>query len=250
VSGLGAIYRREMLSLWVTPLAWVLLCVFLLLQGGIFYGIVVHFAATTGNASDVGPLQAYFGQESILLAFSLLLLCPALSMKSFAEERRSGTLETLLTAPVSANTVVLGKYLATLSTYAAIWAPTALYVAILRKTESVDPGTVLSSYLGILGIGAGFLAIGTLMSALTQSQLLALMLTIFIEFGLFVLGIGEYVFDPGPLWELCSYVSIASQMDELSRGIVDSRRLVFDLSLVVFPLFVCGRVVDSWRTDA
>ena len=247
MTGFAAVYRREMLSLWVTPLAWVLLVVFLLLQGAIFYSIVAHFVGMSQVALDTGPVQAYFGQESIFLLMTLLLLCPALSMRVFAEERRSGTIEPLLTAPVTAPAVVLGKYLATLSTYVLMWAPTLLYVVILLRTGEVDWGVVASSYLGLFGIGASYLAVGTLMSAMTKSQLIALMLTIFVLFGLFVLGIGEYIFEPGPLREVCAHVSMASQMEDFSKGIVDLRRIVYDLSLMGLALFLTARVVDSWR---
>src|SRR4029079_18422500 len=126
VSGFAAVYRREMLSLWVTPLAWVLLVVFLLLQGTIFYSIVVHFTSLADLAVETGPVEAYFGQESVFLLMTLLLICPALTMRTFAEERRSGTIEALLTAPVTPGGVVFGKYLAVLSTYAVMWAPTVL----------------------------------------------------------------------------------------------------------------------------
>jgi ABC-2 type transport system permease protein len=247
VSGFLAVYRREMLSLWVTPLAWVVLVFFLLLQGAIFYSIVSHFAGMSQLSLDTGPIQAYFGQESIFLLMTLLLLCPALSMRLFAEERRSGTIEPLLTAPVAAAGVVLGKYVATLSTYVLMWAPTLLYVLILRKTGEADWGVVAASYLGLFGIGASYLAIGTLMSTLTRSQLIALMLTIFVVFGLFVLGIGEYIFEAGVLRDLCAHVSMSSQMEDFSKGIIDLRRIVFDVSLVGLFLFLSVRVVDSWR---
>lgn len=247
MSGLFAIYRREMLSLWVTPLAWVLLSIFLLLQGGVFYSIVVHFAQMPDLSLDAGPLHAYFGQHSVLLSITLLLVCPALGMRTFAEERRSGTIESLLTAPVGAGAVVLGKYLAVLSTYLLIWAPTVLYAVILRTTGSVDWPVVGTSYLGLGLIGASYLALGLLMSALTRSQLIALMLTILVQFGIFVLGIGEYVFDPGPVRDLCAHVSLSTQLEEMSKGIVDLRRVVFDLSLIGWGLFVTTRVVDSWR---
>jgi ABC-2 type transport system permease protein len=246
MSGFFAIYRREMLSLWVTPLAWVLLVVFLLIQGMSFYSIVVHIAGAAQMSVDTGPVQAYFGQ-SIFLLISLLLLCPALTMRLFAEERKSGTIEPLLTAPVTPAAVVLGKYLATLVTYLALWLPTLLYVLILRNTGELDWQVVAASYLGVLGVGGGYLAVGTFMSTLTKSQLVALMLSFGALFGMFVLGIGEYVFDAGPLRDLCAHVSVMSQVDELSRGIVDLRRLVFDLTLLVLPLFLATRVVDSWR---
>jgi ABC-2 type transport system permease protein len=247
VSGFLAVYRREMLSLWVTPLAWVLLVVFLLLQGTIFYSIVVHFTGVADLAVETGPVEAYFGQESVFLLMTLLLVCPALTMRTFAEERRSGTIETLLTAPVTSAAVVLGKYLAVLSTYVAMWAPTLLYVVVLRRTGAVDWNGVASSYFGLVCIGAAYLALGTLMSSLSKSQLIALLLAIFVEFGLFVLGVGEYVFEPGLLRDLCAHVSMSSQMDEMSRGIIDLRRLIFDASVAVASLFVTTRVIDSWR---
>lgn len=247
MSGFFAIFRREMLTLWVTPLAWVLLGVFLILQGGIFYSIVVHFASFAELSIDEGPLGAYFGQSSVFLLITLLLVCPALSMRLLAEERRSGTIESLLTAPVGAAGVVLGKYAAALCTYVLLWLPTLLYVVILRKTGHVDWLVVLSSYLGLLLVGAQYLAIGILSSSLSRSQFVALLITVLLEFGLFVLGIGEYLFDPGPLQSLCAYVSLAGHMEDFSRGIVDTRRLLYDLSVGAFCLFLSVRVVDSWR---
>jgi ABC-2 type transport system permease protein len=247
MSGFWAILRREMLSLWVTPLAWVLLAVFLILQGGIFYSIVAHFASFSDLSVDEGPLGAYFGQNSIFLLMTLLLVCPALSMRLLAEERRSGTIEALMTAPVGSAGVVLGKYVAALLTYVLIWVPTLLYVVILRKTGNVDWLVMLSSYLGLFLVGAQYLAIGTLASSLTKSQFVALLVTVLIQFGLFVLGIGEYIFDPGVFHDLCSYVSLAGHMEDFSKGIVDTRRLLYDSSLAIFCLFLTVRVVDSWR---
>ena len=100
----------------------------------------------------------------------------------------------------------------------------------------------------MLGVGAGYLAIGTLMSAMTRSQLVAFVLTVLVQFGLFILGIGEYIFEPGMLRDLSAHVSVLSQMDEMAKGVVDLRRLVFDgIARRVLPLFVTVRVVDSWR---
>jgi ABC-2 type transport system permease protein len=181
------------------------------------------------------------------MPFSLLLVCPALSMGSFAVERRSGTIEALLTAPVSAASVVHAKYLAMLSTYVLLWLPTLLYVVIVRNVAAIDWPVVVSSYAGLFCIGAAYLAIGVLMSALAKSQLLALMLTTLVLFGLFILGVGERVFDPGPLQALCAHVSVLSQLEDFARGVVDLRRLVFDSSLVSLCLFLTRRVVDSWR---
>jgi ABC-2 type transport system permease protein len=106
---------------------------------------------------------------------------------------------------------------------------------------------VATSYLGVALVGGGYLAIGTLMSAMTQSQLVAIVLSALVILGLFIIGIGELVFEPGLFHDVCSYVSVWAQMSELSKGIVDLRRIVFDLTLVALPLFVTVRAVDAWR---
>lgn len=245
MSGLLAIYRREMLSLWVTPLAWLLLFAFLVLQGISFYIVVDQHAHFTSLSIDQGPVQSYF--SSLFIPFSLLFVCPALTMGAFAEERRSGTIEALLTAPVSAPAVVFAKYLAAVSTYALLWLPTLLYVVIVRNVADIDWRVIAASYLGLFAVGCAYVAIGLLMSALCKSQLLALMLTVLSLFGLFILGVGERVFDPGPLATVCAHVSVLSQLEDFSRGVIDLRRLVFDSSVASLSLFLTQRVVDSWR---
>lgn len=244
--GLFAIYKRELFSLFVTPVAWALIIVFLVIQGFHFYGLVVHFSNNVGLSVDQGPVQAFFG-ESIIFYLPLILLCPGITMRLFAEERRSGTIETLLTAPATTPAIVLGKYFAALTTYAAMWAPTLLYMVVLRRAGSLDWHVVGTSYLGVMLLGAGYLAIGTLMSAMTTSQLVAIVLSALVILGLFVLGIGEFIFDQGLAHDVAAHVSVWSQMSEMSKGIVDLRRVVFDMTLAVVPLFITVRAVDAWR---
>jgi len=246
VRGLWTIFKRELFSLFVTPTAWILIVVFLLIQGFHFYGMVLHFAQNAEISVDQGPVQAFFG-ESILFYLPLILLCPGMTMRLFAEERRAGTIETLLTAPVGTSAVVLGKFAASFATYLAMWAPTVLYLVILRRAGEIDWQVVGTSYAGVALIGAGYLAIGTLMSAMTQSQLVAIVLSSLVILGLFMVGIGEFIFDAGVLHDFCAYVSVWGQMGELSKGIVDARRLVLDATLIVLPLFVTVRAVDAWR---
>jgi ABC-2 type transport system permease protein len=128
-----------------------------------------------------------------------------------------------------------------------MWAPTVLYIVVLRRAGEIDWHVVATSYAGVVLIGAGYLAVGTLMSAMTQSQLVALILASLVILGLFVVGIGEFIFDAGIVHDFCAYVSVWGQMGELSKGIVDSRRLVLDLTLILLPLFVTVRAVDAWR---
>src|SRR6185295_6531329 len=175
VRGFWPIYKRELFALFVTPLAWVLITTFLIVQGIHFFLLVTQFAGQA-DLGEGGPVQAFFG-KTILLYLPLLFICPLLTMRLFAEERRSGTIEALLTAPVGSTGVTLAKYCAALVTYMVLWAPTLLYIVLISKTGAVDWRVVGASYLGLFGIGAGYLAIGTMTSALTQSQLTAAVLS-------------------------------------------------------------------------
>ena len=149
--------------------------------------------------------------------------------------------------PVSTPAIVLGKYLAAVVAYAAMWAPTVLYVVVLRKAGEIDWHVVATSYLAVLLLGMGWLAIGTLMSAMTSSQLVAIVLAGLAILCLFLVGIGAMIFDPGPIRDACSHVSVWEQVQEMAKGIVDLRRVVYDATLVVLPLFVTVRAVDAWR---
>jgi len=238
--------KRELFAFFVTPLAWVLICVFLVVQGMHFYLLVDHFASQTEIASDQTLVQAFFG-NTVILYLVILLLLPPMTMRLFAEERRSGTIESLMTAPVSSAAIVLAKYAAVVLTYVAMWAPTLLYLVILRRTGDIDWRVAGASYLGVF-VGAGYLAIGLMMSAVTKSQLLAFTLTALVLLAFFILGIGEFVTPEGTmLHDICAHVSVWGQMNDFGSGIVDSRRLVFDATLIVLPLFATTRIVDSWR---
>jgi ABC-2 type transport system permease protein len=246
VKGFLPLYKRELFAMFVTPLAWVIIVAFLVIQGMHFTLLVSFFSRQVEVSVDNGPVQAFFGQ-TIFLYLPLLVLCPGLTMRMFAEERRSGTIETLLTAPVSTPAVVLSKYAAALTTYVAMWLPTLLYMVVLRRTGEIDWRVVGSGYLGVLGVGSGYLAVGLLMSALTKSQLLALVLSTMVNLALFTLGIGEMLGDQGVFHAIAEHVSVWSQMDDFSKGIIDTRRLVYDVTVSAVPLFATVRIVDAWR---
>lgn len=246
--GLWPIFKREVFAHFVTPLAWVAMTAFLLIQGLHFFLIVQHFAGQLDLSADAGPVQTYFGQ-TMMLYLPLLFVCPVLTMRLFAEERRSGTIEPLLTAPIETAGVVLGKYLAVVLIYAAMWLPTLLYMLLLSRYGEVDWHVVASGYLAVLAIGAGYLAIGTMTSALAKSQLAAALTSAMAIIGLFMIGVGEFIFPEGIGRDLAGHVSAWAQMNDFSRGIIDSRRLVFDATVVVLPLFITVRAVDAWRLE-
>ncbi|HEY8091061.1 MAG TPA: ABC transporter permease [Polyangiaceae bacterium] len=241
------IYKRELFAFFVTPLAWVLIVVFLLVQGMHFFLLVDHFAAQLDVNGDETPLSAFFG-NTVLLYLVLFLLIPPMTMRLFAEERRSGTIEALMTAPVSSTAVVLAKYAAVLTTYVAMWLPTVLYLVILARTGDLDWHVAASSYLGVLLVGAAYLSLGLCASALTRSQFLAMIWTAMVLLLLFILGVGEFVTREGStMHDVCAHVSVWAHMNDFASGIVDSRHLVFYGTLVLLPLYVSTRAVDAWR---
>ncbi len=241
------LFKRELFAFFVTPLAWVLIVVFLVVQGMHFFLLVDHFSSAADVSGDETPLSAFFG-NTILLYLVLLVLVPPMTMRLFAEERRSGTIESLMTAPVSSAAVVLAKYSAVLLTYVAMWAPTALYLVILGRTGDLDWRAAGSAYLGVLLVGAGYLSLGLCASALTRSQFLAMIWTALVLLALFILGMGEFVVREGTtLYAICAYVSVWAHMNDFASGLVDTRRLFFYGTLTVLPLFVATRAVDAWR---
>jgi ABC-2 type transport system permease protein len=246
--GFWPIFKRELMAYFVTPLAWVAMTAFLLLQGLHFFLIVRNFAGQIDAGAAANPVQNFFG-ETIMIYLPLLFVCPVLTMRMFAEERRSGTIETLLTAPVETPAVVLAKYCAVAAVYTVMWVPTAVYMLILGKYGDVDWNVVGSGYFSVMALGLGYLAIGTMTSALSRSQLGAALLSAMCIMGLFMLGIGEFIFGEGPWRELASHVSAWGHMNDFSRGIIDSRRLVFDATLIALPLFITVRAVEAWRVE-
>jgi gliding motility-associated transport system permease protein len=216
-----------------------------------FFLLVDEFSRGGVDAlGDETPLSAFFG-NTVLLYMVLFVLVPPMTMRLFAEERRSGTIETLMTAPVSSAAVVLAKYAAVLTTYVAMWLPTAMYLVILRRADpegQIDWHAAGSAYLGVLLVGAGYLAVGLCASALTRSQFLAMVLSALVLLSLFILGVGEFVAREGTtLHDVCAHVSVWAHMNDFASGVVDSRHLVFYGTLVALPLFVATRAVDAWR---
>lgn len=241
-----AVARRELLSLWVTPLAWSLLCAFSLINGAAFVATLNSLVTFGAAGIDVGPTQAFYGQ-SIFVPLGYLLLCPLLTMRSLAEERRAGTAELLLSSPLSSGQIVMGKYLALSITYLCMWLPTLLYPYILRDTGYIEWRVVGASYVGVIGLGLGFVSVGLLASAAVRNQLVAALLNGTLIFALLLSGLAEQTYQDEPLHSLLSQLSIASLLAECGQGILSLQRLVYLASLVALPLFLATRLVERWR---
>ncbi len=240
-----ALAKREIASFFVSPVIYVVVVVWLLWSGFGFYLLAKHYATNGGFGGSDTPLSMFFGQ-TIFFYVPLLVLVPVITMKLLAEEKKSGTLEALSTAPVTETSIVLGKYVAAMACWVALWFPTTFYAWITSRYGDVDWGAVGASYLGVMGMGAYYMAIGLLMSAIAPNQIVAAVLT-FLALGiLFAVGLGQFVFDDIAR-EVAEYISVWAHMESFARGVVDSRYLVYDASVAALALFLAVRVLAARR---
>ncbi len=246
MSGFVATLRRELWSFWTSPAAFVSLTLFLLVQGFAFAAVTTA-AAQHPELAELGLLTTYLGQ-SLFVPAGLLLLCPVLTMRLLAEERRSGTLELLLSAPVSTLSLVLGKLSAAWLNYAAFWLPTLVFPWLVGEGEQ-GGALLLVSYVTVLALGAMLLALGTLLSAVGRTPMLAAFLSGTSILTIVLLGVGEQVFEPGPVTAVCHHLSLQAQLSEGARGHLSLATLLLDASVVVFCCFLTVRVIDSWRRE-
>lgn len=245
MNGILATFNRELRAYFLSPLAYVLL-VFFLLVNGFAFAIIVSYMSRP-DVPPGRPFDFFFG--GFLFWFVLLFWIPVITMRLIAEERRSGSIESLMTAPVSEAQVVGGKYLAALTFYAFLWAPTLLYAVAIDVWSDVDWGILAAGYLGTLLIGALFLSIGTLASALAKNQIVAAVIAFAVLLLVLCLAFLPGLVTSEPLRELLSYVSVLDHMDDFSRGIVDTRRLVFYVSSILFFLYASAQALADrkWR---
>lgn len=240
------IAKREMFAYFVSPIAYVVTTVWLMWCGMTFYTLAGFFAGQAALGASMSPLSAFFG-GSVLFFIPLLVFAPVLTMRLLAEERNTGTLEPLLTAPVTTAQVVLGKYLAAVVFWIALWVPTGMYVWITSQFGSVDLGAVAASYVGVIGIGLYYMAIGLAMSALSKNQIVAALLTFMVIGALFVGGLLTYVESLADYRSALEYISLWGHMQAFAKGVVDTRYLVFDASLAVFFVFLAWRALEGRR---
>jgi ABC-2 type transport system permease protein len=247
------IFKKEMRLYFTSPVAWVIITMFLLIAGYFFYSIFAFYTlasmqsamnpqmARELNVTD-SVLRPLFSNVSVIL----LLLMPLITMRLFAEERRSGTIELLLTYPVRDGAVLIGKYLAALALYAIMLALTLLYPGILFYFTRVEWGPLLTGYLGLLLMGATFLAVGIFASSLTENQIVAAITTFGTLLLLWVVGwSAEYV--GGPWGRVLSHLSILEHFDTFARGVLDTKDVIFYLDVTIVALFLTLRSLEARR---
>jgi ABC-2 type transport system permease protein len=220
----------------------------LFLLGLGFVSLLEAFNGETLNA----PLTEVF-YDTMYFWLVLLLAPPVITMRLFAQERATGTFETLMTAPVGDAAVVLAKFTAALGFYLVTWLPLLVCLAVVRQYipehHPLDWRPVASTYLGIALLGGVYVALGCLASALTRSQLLAAVLALALGVTLFLVSFLRSSVGTGTDWLAATvrHVSLLTHMEDFVRGVVDTRPLVFHLSLTVWLVFLTVKVVESRR---
>ena len=243
-----ALTSRELKSLWYSPIAFSVGALFLVLQGVTF--AILLLALNDPSADPSWTVSQFFFGGWFLYWISVFLMAPVLTMRTFSEEKRSGSIEFLLTAPVSDAQVVLSKFLGAWIAYCLLWVPTVAYFLVLRSITTVDWGPVATGYLGTWLLGAVLIALGVLASSLTRNQVISAVLGFVLILLLFLSGaLATFTHDPDAR-EFISYFSIYDQLQLFSKGLIDTRPIVFYASLTAFCLFLTGRVIGSprWRS--
>jgi ABC-2 type transport system permease protein len=231
-----AIFRREFASQFDSPLAYIIVPVFLGLVAAFVLWFQDIFAGGVVNLRPVFFWSAVF----------FLLLLPAVTMRLFAEEKRTGSLELLVTLPISEAECVLGKYLSALALMLVALLLTAAYPITLAVLGQVDPGPVLGGYLGLALLGAAFTAIGTAASAATSNQVVAFLLALVLCLIPFATGFFLQQV-PAGLLPVVQYISFDYHFNNLARGVIDTRNLVFYVAVVALGLHVATFALEHRR---
>jgi ABC-2 type transport system permease protein len=249
----AAIAGRELGAYFASPIAYVVIGFFALLYGYFYYAMVAYFVQQSMqmglqmgqpmnvNQFVIGPLLT---NASVILLF----VFPLITMRTYAEEKRSGTIELLLTSPVTDLEIILGKFVGAMLLYGAMLAVGLVHIGLLFYYGNPEWKPIVTGYLGLLLMGACFLSVGLLISSLTRNQIVASMAT----FGVFLLlwvinWIGTFV---GPTTQsVLRHLSITEHFDDFAKGVIDTTHLVYYISFIAFGLFLTLKSVDSerWR---
>ncbi|RNL90724.1 gliding motility-associated ABC transporter permease subunit GldF [Sinomicrobium pectinilyticum] len=227
-----AIFKKEITSFFASPVGYLVLAIFLVLNGLFLWVFGGEYNIPDSGFAD---LTAFFK----LAPWILLFLIPAVTMKSFSDEKKLGTLELLFTRPLNTWQIVLGKYAGAFILVVIALIPTLLYVLTVWKLGNpegnLDTGSTLGSYFGLLFLVLSYTAIGIFASTLSENQIVAFLVSVFVCFlfyygfeGLYVLGLGESI----------SALGMKAHFDSIGRGVLDTRDIIYFLSVAFFFLFV------------
>jgi ABC-2 type transport system permease protein len=247
-----AIAHKELRSYFSSPMAYIIIGFFALPFGVFFYLYLDAFVRQGMQMAQMGgPMNVnqqmirYVLQNASVI---ILFIMPMITMRTYSEEKRSGTIELLLTSPVTDLEIILGKFFGALGLYVAMLVVTMLYVAILFVYGTPEWRPLVAAYLGLLLMGGAFLSLGLLISSMTNNQIVAGIISFIVFLMLWI--VGWFADTAGPtMGAVTRYLSITEHFDDFSKGIIDTKHVIYYLSLITFGLFLTAKSVDSerWR---
>jgi ABC-2 type transport system permease protein len=225
---------KELRSFFNSPVAYIVIVVYLVILGWFFVSnLFINNISTLRTVFEMTP-------------FLLLFFAPAMTMRLISEEKKAGTLELLMTKPIRESEIVTGKFLASLALYFFTLLPTICYYLTVVIIGELDTGAVIGGYLGLLLVGAVFLAISVFGSSLTENQVVAFIVSLFIVFALFMLDkILFYL--PTSVASILEYISIDYHFGNIARGVIDTRDIIYYFSMIGFSLLLATNVLQRRR---
>ncbi|MFH1277914.1 MAG: ABC transporter permease subunit [Candidatus Eisenbacteria bacterium] len=235
---MGTIMKKEFRSYFDSPVAYIYITFFLVLSSWLY----LRGFFLVGQAS----MRGWFG----ILPWLLLFFVPAVTMRLWAEEKKLGTIELLMTLPVKDHEVVLGKFFASFFFLTVTLALSFSIPVLVALLGDPDGGQIMGGYIGAVLLGGAFLAVGLFVSSLTENQIIAFIIGITLTFGLFIVGEEFVIYNaPRVLVPLLKFLGMGAHYDSIGRGVVDSRDVVYYLSVIAFFLYLNVRSVESrkWK---
>jgi ABC-2 type transport system permease protein len=252
VRNIIAIADKELRSYFASPIAYIIVGFFALPFGVFFYLYLEAFLRQIMQMAQFGG-SLNVNQQVIRLVLQnasviILFVMPMITMRTYAEEKRSGTIELLLTSPVTDFQIIVGKFLGALGLYIAMLLVTLLYIAILFVYGHPEWRPLVAAYLGLLLMGGAFLSLGLFISSTTDNQIVAGIISFVVFLLLWI--VGWFADSAGPtIGPITSWLSITEHFEDFSKGVIDTKHVLYYLSLITFGLFLTAKSVDSerWR---
>jgi ABC-2 type transport system permease protein len=254
VANIRAIAAKELRSYFASPVAWVMMGIFAFIFAWFYVNYVYYFISQSTQAGFGGaPADANINMMLIRPLLSnasvlVLFLLPMVTMRTYSEEKRSGTIELLLTAPLRDSEIVIGKFLGAVGLYAGLLAVTFVYILLLFWYGDPEWRPLVSGYLGLLLLGSCFISMGLFVSSTTKNQMVA-------GAGAFVIALFFWIISwmaetAGPtIGPILSYLSITEHFDDFGKGVIDTKHLIFYVSFIAFGIFLTLKSVETerWR---
>jgi ABC-2 type transport system permease protein len=249
MSNVLAIAHKEIKGYFASPIAYIVLGFFALMFGFFFYSLLLYFNQQSfGGGPTINVNEQLIRPVFLNATVIFLFVLPMVTMRTYAEEKRSGTMELLLTAPLTDLQIILGKFAGAMGLFSAMLALSLIHVGVVFWRGNPEFWPVVTTYLGMLLMGGCFVSLGLLISSLTKNQIVAGMSTFAVFLMLWVINwIASFM---GPTTQaVLNYLSITDHLDDFTKGIIDTKHLVYYISFIAFGLFLTARSVDTerWR---